>query len=490
MAKSRIVMLAPHEPLLDPRVYWEARTASKGYEVVVLGTEDFPGKYPRVQPYCGYTIYRAPADPALYRRTYPQMLVNIWRFCLTPGGKLATGLLAAVAFPFLAVIELLYALVIGPLRAALGRMVTTQLAGMAAGKLGALLPGRRRAPTDHPYLIRHVFNMTYALRRLFHEAGIDRPDIVHCNDLNSLMAGVLLKKQFGCALVYDAHELWPVSFPGCHPWVVAFLKFYEKGLLRHVDDAFTVSPQLAEVMRQWYEYPRVQCVPNAELLPEAPSAGGVEAQPPQPGGELLRQGDTIRALASGRLVFLYQGGYVPERGLEELLQAWRNVDGSKALLVLRGVYCPFQGMLEKMGQDQIDAGKILFLGPVTEPELVAASRQADVGVIPYRPVSLNNRYCCPNKLSQYMQAGLAILTNNLDYVKATVLGNGCGLAYDSDNPQTVVSAVERFTADRAFLAECKRKALETGRTTFHWDAVCGPLLDAYRRHAGGAGGVQ
>src|SRR3546814_5848658 len=64
------------------------------------------------------------------------------------------------------------------------------------------------------------------------------------------------------------------------------------------------------------------------------------------------------------------------------------------------------------------SGRSVFRLPsISESQLVSAARAADVGVIPYNPVFPNHVMACPNKLDQYMQAGIAILSNNIPYVR-------------------------------------------------------------------------
>jgi hypothetical protein len=53
--------------------------------------------------------------------------------------------------------------------------------------------------------------------------------------------------------------------------------------------------------------------------------------------------------------------------------------------------------------------RVLFLEAIDESELVTAAAEFDVGLVPYTPTGLNYSNCCPNKLSQYMAAGLPIL---------------------------------------------------------------------------------
>ena len=41
-----------------------------------------------------------------------------------------------------------------------------------------------------------------------------KPDIVHCNDLDTLLVGIVAKMRFGSRVVYDAHEFYPESHAG------------------------------------------------------------------------------------------------------------------------------------------------------------------------------------------------------------------------------------------------------------------------------------
>ena len=45
-------------------------------------------------------------------------------------------------------------------------------------------------------------------------------------------------------------------------------------------------------------------------------------------------------------------------------------------------------------------------------------------IIPYEPDHVNNRFSCPNKLSQYLAAGLPVITNQLDFVREIVVDHG------------------------------------------------------------------
>ena len=85
---------------------------------------------------------------------------------------------------------------------------------------------------------------------------------------------------------------------------------------------------------------------------------------------------------------------------------------------------------------------IYFLDAVREDELVAAAAEADVGIVPYLPIAINERLACPNKLSQYLHAGLMVITNDLPYVKSVLEEAEAGLSYSSADLSTLAQAVD------------------------------------------------
>jgi hypothetical protein len=164
--------------------------------------------------------------------------------------------------------------------------------------------------------------------------------------------------------------------------------------------------------------------------------------------------------------------------LKELVLAWKHVN-PKAKLLLRGPDgADKDGLIELVKGTGLLDRTIFFPSPVTEDQLIAAACEADIGLIPYTPNNVIYRYACPNKLSQYMAAGLAILSNELDYVKSVVVENRIGIAVDHGDTAALVKAIDRFTSSKQEIAEMSRRALEVFRTKFNWQAVS---RDLYQR---------
>jgi glycosyltransferase involved in cell wall biosynthesis len=281
-----------------------------------------------------------------------------------------------------------------------------------------------------------------------------------------LLVGVLAKREFGCRLVYDAHEFWPLADPSSR-WVDrSFFSLLERLLIKHVDATVSVNPLLSEAIRSAYGLDQVYSVPNVEPwieLRERPAAS------------------PLADLAKGRVKFLFQGRFSVARGVEEIITAWRDVDGTRASLFLRGPDNAWKEQAAKLAAGLGLLNKsIFFLDAVSEDNLVTAAAEADVGIIPYLPATINERLSCPNKLSQYLHAGLMIIANELPYVRSVVQQADVGLIYDSADLQAFAQAVKRVIDDPELLRACRRNALRFARDDFNWQKHGGLFLKLYR----------
>jgi glycosyltransferase involved in cell wall biosynthesis len=113
---------------------------------------------------------------------------------------------------------------------------------------------------------------------------------------------------------------------------------------------------------------------------------------------------------------------------------------------------------------------------VLEKDLIGAAQEADIGLIPYKGDRPSYRFACPNKLSQYLHAGLAILANRIPYVEQVVARGQAGLCYDVDEPGSFARAVEALIADRPAVERFRRSALDFARSEYSWERYEAALL--------------
>ena len=233
-----------------------------------------------------------------------------------------------------------------------------------------------------------------------------------------------------------------------------------------MDAVVSVSPMLSDAIRRTYGLKHVHTVPNVEpWVADRPA---------------LAKPSPMASLAEGRVKFLFQGRFTVARGIEQIIRTWAEVDGTRAALFLRGPDNIWKTRaIELAMQLGLLNKSIYFLEAVREDELVAAAGEADVGIVPYLPIAINERLACPNKLSQYLHAGLMVITNDLPYVKSVLEEAEAGLSYSSADVSTLTQTVTRIINDPELLSACKRNALRFALNSFNWQSRGDLFLGLY-----------
>lgn len=307
-------------------------------------------------------------------------------------------------------------------------------------------------------LARYILDANAALLEAAHRTG--RFDLVVATDLDTLPAGVALREETGALLLYDAHEFWPYAWHGMRHWQSDFWAAFSRDLVAEADLAVTVSPPLAAVMTA--EYGRqFDCLPNCASRTQ---------------GEIVDLECKLSSRA-GRdaITFLYQGGFASGRGIDRLIAIWRHV-GANGRLLLRGPDNDYKTAMIELARSQGLLDRQVFFPPaVAEDRLIEAATEADVGVIPYEPVNVNNRLACPNKLSQYFAAGLPIVCNDLEFVRHVVVDNSIGHSVDFSDEHRAAAIFNKVIDAPREIEAMARRAQKFFAEHFHWEIFFEPV---------------
>lgn len=284
------------------------------------------------------------------------------------------------------------------------------------------------------------------------------PTAVYANDLDTLPAGALLATVRRVPLIYDSHELFVEMFNPPHPFFKRLLTRLEVTFIRRAKLVVTVNPSIAGELSRRYGIKRPLVIFNCPPYQEAP-----QSEP--------RICENVRVI--------YHGGYAPDRGIEELLEASRNLEG--ASLFLRGMVSPPLHITQAVSRatSPVDGSpKAVLLPRVPMTELVASLRGFDIGIIPYRATCLNNYYSSPNKLFEYMMGGLAIAAADLPEIRRVVEEYENGVLFDPRDPTDIAEKINALASDRSRLDVMKRNSLRGTAEQFSWEMQRPRLLGA------------
>ena len=363
--------------------------------------------------------------------------------------------------------------VLGRLRAALMRR---RARGSTLGAERSYAPGQEGAAAAAGLggAIRDLWTITLLVRnniglyRQFRGVGAR---LVHANDLNVLPAGYLLARAWGAPLLYDSHELWTQLDADWSPLLRRLFGLIEGPLARRCAAVVTVNRPIAAELAAAYAIPMPLVVMNC---PEAPVGGHL------PDAELVWGGSGLvgRAEAAREpLRVIYQGMLDNVgRGLESVIDAGALVDG--VTVTLRGPGSRIGALQQHIVNKTVENVKLE--PPVSMIGLVAALGPYDVGVVSYLPLSRNHLFSSPNKLFEYMSAGLAVICSDLPVLREVVTEADCGLLYEAGNVEALAEAMQKLAADRDLLTRFKANARRAAVERYNAAHEEGQLLDVYR----------
>jgi glycosyltransferase involved in cell wall biosynthesis len=294
-------------------------------------------------------------------------------------------------------------------------------------------------------------------------------DVYHAHDDLAFPACYFAATLRGRRLVLDAHEL-PLANPNLGK--LGPLASVAHGFIRlavsRANGVITVSAPIAREISRRYGGPTPVLVRNVPLY-----------HPPIAASSELRDHLNLPPEAH---IALYQGGLRANRSLDILVRAAPFLAAGN-VIVLMG-----DGDQEKSLRALVTslnvADGVLITPAVPYDTLLRWTASADLGMIIYRPTySLNVRYCLPNKLFEYMMAGVPTLSSSLDAVAETITTYDTGRVVSSLEPEAVAAAINEILADEGARKGMRENGWRAAREEFRWDIEQQRLLHLYEQVA-------
>lgn len=310
--------------------------------------------------------------------------------------------------------------------------------------------------STHRFWLRRVICNLIAVRqferRMEVAAVAQGAHVYHANDLDTLRQAMRAAHRVGARLVYDAHELSTES--GTMKWWERLIgRRRERCGIRRADAVMCVNYGIARELRDRYRVP----------LPAVVYNGGAErvTEPHAP---------------SVPVRLLFQGQFFADRGLDAIIGAVA-ARGGDAILTLQGwggVESELRALVTELKAEDV----VRFVAPCGPLEVIAAAAEHDVGIINHDPLSLNHLLASPNKLFDYICAGLAVVAPDYPVFREILDDAGCGVFSRSSSIADVVAAVDSLVRDPTRIATLKRAAVEASHR-YTWAVQAEVLVDLY-----------
>ncbi len=256
----------------------------------------------------------------------------------------------------------------------------------------------------------------------------DKQTILLANDLDSLLPFYLVSKIKKLPLVFDSHEIFS-ELPSLHnrPKTKKVWKTLERFLVPKIKYFYTVSDGYANWFRTEYgANPAViRNVPNRTKLNDKQDSIFFRL-PENPTNDKI---------------LLYQGAINMSRGIDKMIEAFKYINNCQFWIAGEG---PKKKEYEQMVKDLDLTNQIHFLGNIPPKTLKTITPLADVGMSMEEDLGLSYRYALPNKLFDFIQAGVPILATNLPEIKKMIEEYKVGKVIDNHEPKHLAKKLQEI----------------------------------------------
>jgi glycosyltransferase involved in cell wall biosynthesis len=281
-----------------------------------------------------------------------------------------------------------------------------------------------------------VHDLTTALDRALAAQTGAKPVII-ANDWTALPAALAAQTRHGTAFHYDTHELAVEEHRHSWRWRLLFppiIDAIERLALPRARSVTCVSPGIAQAMLCRY-----QMAHQPSVLMSIPDTTPLLPRP-----------------VSDQINILYHGIFTTNRGLANLITSSASWPDTMRLVLRGHANAPaVERSIRSRAATGIQTGRITLEPMVAQSEVIAAANSADLGVFLPDVRLRQNAMALPNKLFEYLFAGLAPIVP-ADTDMARVLRDlDAGLILDDASPAGLTAALSALTPTR-IMAEKQR----------------------------------
>ena len=159
------------------------------------------------------------------------------------------------------------------------------------------------------------------------------------------------------------------------------------------------------------------------------------------------------SLPEDRKIIILQGaGINVQRGAEELVEAFRYLDRRYLLLII-GSGDVIAQLKEQVQRFEL-THQVLFIDKMPAPELRQYTLNADLGVTIDKDTNLNYHFSLPNKVFDYIHAGIPVLASRLPEIERLVTHYNIGTFIENHEPEHIASQIEAFLNSEAY-TQCR-----------------------------------
>jgi glycosyltransferase involved in cell wall biosynthesis len=297
--------------------------------------------------------------------------------------------------------------------------------------------------------------------RLFFFILFSRYDIIVANDLDTLPACFYASKIRRKKLVYDTHEYFTEVPELIHrPKVQRTWERIEERIFPKLQHICTVNDSIAGMYDK--KYGKILSV--VRNIPDSKNI-------------TLKKTRKELGLPENKFILILQGaGINIDRGAEEAVEMMKNLEN--ALLVIAGNGDVIPSLKKYVSANSLEE-KVFFFPRMPYPDLIQYTMNADLGLTLDKGTNINYLFSLPNKLFDYIHAGIPVLASPMPEVEKIIRKYDIGEVIETHDVKHLENRVRTLMNDPVLLQKY-RENTKTAAAELSWENEKKKLDELYR----------
>jgi glycosyltransferase involved in cell wall biosynthesis len=298
----------------------------------------------------------------------------------------------------------------------------------------------------------------------------EKIDVIHVHDLPLAKVGIEFRDKYKIKMVLDLHENWP-------------------GFLEVSQHTQTILGRILSSGKQWRSFEKMCCSQadavitvvqemKARIINIGIDPGKVFILENTP---LLKKPEKKKNRSPNKIITLiYIGGVTFHRGIQYILEGLtliRHKSGVELIIAGDGRY--LQNLKDLSSTLGLSDDIVKFTGNVTKPAAERLMSESDIALLPHiRSEQTDNS--SPNKLYEYMSAGLPIIASDCLSVKRILEETGAGIIYTYNSPKDFAEKVNLLINDNHLMQKMGENGIASYHNKYNWENSSIELKRIYR----------
>lgn len=238
------------------------------------------------------------------------------------------------------------------------------------------------------FLLKVVFWMYILYYSIINKKKID---LIYIHDYPIVIAGLIASFLTKKRWVYDAHELLLERKNTNIPIKRKFFIFLESISIKKANLVIAANDERERIIKYVYKLKNTLVVKN-----------------------IAHQQIIYTNVKNRDKYIIYQGVVSKERDLRPFIDSLQFIDTEYSLKIIGGgnALNDYKQYVKDKGLDD----RVFFTGKLSYNNLLQESINGKIGILVYPLEGLNNYYCAPNKIYEYCQIGLPIISSSQPFL--------------------------------------------------------------------------